>query len=292
MIYVLSGGGSGGTLVVTGVAGDTCTITNGTKTHTKTFDSNKKATFKGLATGTWTVKMTNGTKTVSRTVTITSDYTMTIAYFSSTIKITYPATSTCVVKDSSGNQVASDTNTSTNTKTWTVTVGAIDTYTITITATDSSGKTKSTTVSITADGQSKTATVNYATIIFDASGLVSAYSSGGGAEVTVETDSSGVKYLYFPSGGGYNRMAFLTPAVDLTEFSTLKINGFATAARKFGVWSATPDSDNKNLKASVTMAKGTTSTLYSLDVSNLTGSYYLGTQYATGDTSVYELYFE
>ena len=43
MIYVLSGGGSGATLVVTGVAGDTCTITKGTKTHTKTFGTDKKA---------------------------------------------------------------------------------------------------------------------------------------------------------------------------------------------------------------------------------------------------------
>ena len=168
MLYVLSGGGSGATLVVTGVAGDTCTITNGTKTRTKTFGTDKKATFKGLATGTWTVKMTNGSKTSTRTITITADYALTIAYFSATIKVTYPAKSKCVIKNSSGTQVASDTNTGTSAKTWTATVNAKGTYTITATATDGSGKTKSTTVSITSDGQVKTVTLVYETVLWEA----------------------------------------------------------------------------------------------------------------------------
>lgn len=166
MIYVLSGGGSGATLVVTGVAGDTCTITNGTKTRTKTFGTDKKATFKGLATGTWTVTMTNGTKTSTRTIFITADYALTINYFSATISITYPAKSTCVVKNSSGTQVAIDTNDGTDAKTWTATVGATGVYSITSTATDGSGKTKTTTVSITADGQSKSVILSYEYIIF------------------------------------------------------------------------------------------------------------------------------
>lgn len=168
MIYVLSGGGSGATLVVTGVAGDTCTITKGTKTHTKTFGTDKKATFNGLATGTWTVKMTNGSKTSTRTITINADYALTITYFSATIKVTYPAKSKCVIKNSSGTQVASDTNTGTSAKTWTATVGATGTYTITATATDGSGKTKSTTVSITTDGQSKSVTLVYETVLWEA----------------------------------------------------------------------------------------------------------------------------
>ena len=166
MLYVLSGGGSGATLVVTGVAGDTCSITDGTKTRTKTFGTDKKATFKGLATGTWTVKMTNGSKTSTRTIIITADYALTIAYFSATIKVTYPAKSKCVIKNSSGTQVASNTNTGTSAKTWTATVGAKGTYTITATATDGSGKTKTTTVSITADGQSKNVILSYEYIIF------------------------------------------------------------------------------------------------------------------------------
>lgn len=162
------GGGSGGTLTVTGIAGHTVTVTKDGKTYTRTFNSGGVAVFKGLSTGTWTVKMSGNGQTATRTVTITADYSLTIAYFSATIKVTYPAKSKCVIKNSSGTQVASDTNNGTSAKTWTATVNAKGTYTITATATDGSGKTKSTTVSITADGQVKTVTLVYETVLWEA----------------------------------------------------------------------------------------------------------------------------
>lgn len=160
------GGGSGGTLVVTGVAGSTVTVSKDSKTYTRTLNSSGKATFKGLATGTWTITMTDGTQTVTRTVTITADYDLTIAYFSATISITYPAASTCVITDSEGTQIASDTNGDSNAKTWTATVGAIGTYTITATTADG-GKTKSATVSITAEGQVATVELVYELYLFN-----------------------------------------------------------------------------------------------------------------------------
>lgn len=161
------GGGSGGTLTVTGIAGHTVTATKDGKTYTRTFNSGGVAVFKGLSTGTWTVTMSGNGQTATRTVTITADYSLTIAYFSATIKVTYPAKSKCVIKNSSGTQVASDTNTGTSAKTWNATVNAKGTYTVTATATDGSGKTKSTTVSITTDGQSKSVTLVYELILFD-----------------------------------------------------------------------------------------------------------------------------
>ena len=162
------GGGSGGTLTVTGIAGHTVTATKGGKTYTRTFNSSGTAVFKGLSTGTWTITMSGNGQTATRTVTITADYSITIAYFSATIKVTYPAKSKCVIKNSSGTQVASNTNTGTAAKTWTATVNAKGTYTVTTTATDGSGKTKSTTVSITADGQVKTVTLVYETVLWEA----------------------------------------------------------------------------------------------------------------------------
>ena len=161
------GGGSGGTLTVTGIAGHTVTATKDGKTYTRTFNSSGVAVFKGLSTGTWMLTMTGNGQTATRTVEITADYSITIAYFSATIKVTYPAKSKCVIKNSSGTQVASDTNTGTTAKTWNATVGATGTYTITATATDGSGKTKSTTVSITADGQVKTVTLVYEFVLYD-----------------------------------------------------------------------------------------------------------------------------
>ena len=157
----------------------------------------------------------------------------------------------------------------------------------------SGSKSTSKTVSITAEGQVATVVLAYEYVIFNSGGLNSAYSDGGGgATVTVTTDSSGVKILKFPSGGGYNRMAYLKPAVDLTDYKMLKISGFATADRKFAVWKTVPDSDNAGMTASVVIKQGTNKSSYTIDVSKLTGNYYLGTQYATGDTKIYELILE
>lgn len=293
MIYVTSGG-YGATLVVTGVAGDTCTITNGTKTRTKTFGTDKKATFKGLATGTWTVKMTNGSKTTTRTITIKADYALTITYFSATIKVTYPAKSKCIIKNSSGTQVASDTNTATTAKTWTATVGATGTYTITATATDGSGKTKSTTVSITADGQSKSVTLAYDYIIFsNATGLNPIYSDGGGgAPVEIGTDSSGKKTLTF-TADGYSRMSYLKPAIDLTNYATLKISGYADGSDTYlAFWSKIPQEYDPSIVAKVVLSNGSSPSSYTIDVSKLSGSYYLGAQYAGANIVTYDLRLE
>ena len=288
------GGGSGGTLTVTGIAGHTVTVTKDGKTYTRTFNSGGVAVFKGLSTGTWTVKMSGNGQTATRTVTITADYSLTIAYFSATIKVTYPAKSKCVIKNSSGTQVASNTNTGTAAKTWTATVNAKGTYTVTATATDGSGKTKSTTVSITADGQVKTAELAYDYIIFsNKTGLNSVYSDGGGgAVVKVSTNSSGIKILTFPSGGGYNRMAYLKPSIDLTKYSTLKISGYAGANRRFCVWRQTPNSNNNGIVASATMSAGSAPSSYTIDVSKLSGNHYLGTEYAVSDTTIYDLRLE
>ena len=302
MIYVLSGGGSGATLVVTGVAGDTCTITKGTKTHTKTFGTDKKATFNGLATGTWTVKMTNGSKTSTRTITITADYVLTIAYFSATIKVTYPAKSKCVIKNSSGTQVASDTNTGTTAKTWNATVGATGTYTITATATDGSGKTKSTTVSITTDGQSKSVTLTYELVLFN-NGVVSGYawdssnaeSSFGRAQV-----SDGLINLWgytwdnnISSQPGWGEIG-ISSAIGLSDYSTLKVRlkkiNSADGTAKIQV-GTTALGDNTATKT-VTLTAGATTIL---DISSITGSKYISL-YAKSDTSTYgntiDVYFD
>ena len=288
------GGGSGGTLTVTGIAGHTVTVTKDGKTYTRTFNSGGVAVFKGLSTGTWTVKMSGNGQTATRTVTITADYSLTIAYFSATIKVTYPAKSKCVIKNSSGTQVASNTNTGTSAKTWTATVNAKGTDTVTATATEGNGKTKSTTVSITADGQSKNVTLAYDYIIFsNETGLNSVYSDGGGgAAVKVSTNSSGIKILTFPSGGGYNRMAYLKPSIDLTKYSTLKISGYAGAKRRFCVWNQTPNSNNTGIVASANMSAGSAPSSYTIDVSKLSGNCYLGTEYAVSNTTIYDLRLE
>ena len=219
MIYVLSGGQTGATLTVTSSGAGTITVSNTSlgKSYSKSVTAGGSAVFKGLQTGTWAIKLADGSKTSTKNITITSDYSTSIAYFSATISITYPAKSTCVVKNSSGTTVASDTNTGTSAKTWTTTVDATGTYTITATATDGSGKTKSTTVSITANGQVETVTLTYEFFIFkNGSGLTSGYSvAGSGGNVS----KNSISWSGNSDGGGISM--YIKPAVSLKNYTKL-----------------------------------------------------------------------
>lgn len=292
MICVMSGG-SGATLVVTGVAGDTCTITNGTKTYTKTFGTDKKATFKGLATGTWTVKMTNGSKTSTRTITITADYALTIAYFSATIKVTYPAKSKAVIKNSSGTQIAWDENSGTSAKTWNATVGATGTYTVVVTATDSSGKTKSTTVSITADGQSKSVTLAYELVIYDA-GSFGKNSAGTAFDVGSNDDNNASSitknsaYMLWKCGAWAVCTFYITPKFSCAGYKTLKISltnaSTVLDSSSKGSWGLKSSNsyDNNDFVAQTNFTSLSGSQTLSLDVSNVgSTAYYIAMYFYT-----------
>ena len=229
MIYVLSGGQTGATLTVNSSDAGTITVSNTTlgKSYSKSVTSGGSAVFEGLKTGTWTVKLTDGSKTSTKTIKITSDYSTSIAYFAATISITYPAKSTCVVKNSSGTTVASNSNTGSSTKTWTATVGATGTYTITATSTSDSSKTKSTTVSITADGQSKSVTLSYELVLFDNgtdnTAVTGGWSkSGNTLSISATTDSmDGAKNTVYTenkiSVSGYSTLHFQITSTSQTE---------------------------------------------------------------------------
>ena len=217
------GGGSGGTLVVTSSGAGTVTVSNSAlnKSYSKSVTAGGSVTFKGLKTGEWTVTLSNGTQTTTRSVTINADYSVSVAYFSATISVTYPATSTCVVTNSGGQTVASDTNTGSSTKTWTATVGATGTYTVTATATDGSGKSKSTTVSITADGQSKSVTLSYELVLFD-NGTDNTTVTGGWT--TVRSNKLYASAHIDGRGQVYDTCES-TNQIDLSEYNTIRFEG-------------------------------------------------------------------
>lgn len=147
------GGGSGGTLTVTGIAGHTVTATKDGKTYTRTFNSNGVAVFKGLSTGTWTLTMTGDGQTATRTVTVNADYAVIITYFSATISVTYPAGSNCTCTDGTTTMTAPDTSGS-----HTFVVPNAGTWTVSCTdGTDTASKD----VAITTDGQSESVTLEY-----------------------------------------------------------------------------------------------------------------------------------
>lgn len=304
MIYVLSGGQTGATLTVTSSGAGTITVSNTSlgKSYSRSVAAGGSAVFKGLATGTWTVKLSNGTQTSTKTITITSDYSLTIAYFSATIKVTYPAKSTCVIKNSSGTQVARNTNTGTSAKTWTATVNAKGTYTVTATATDGSGKTDSTTVSITTNGQTASATLGYDFIIYSGDTkswnggyqLTSLNSSWGGT--TIQNDEYPP---YF--GGDTGKGARLNNTIDVSEYSQLVIDCQYTGNQWYafglipssGAWSETNWSADPGTEDMVAFSSGKSAfnrKIQTLDIAKLTGNYVFKGEYYSDSNAQFRIY--
>ena len=275
------GGGSGATLVVSSPANVSVTVSKDDKSYTKNSGSLGSATFKGLSTGTWTVTISGNGQTATKTIEITADYTITIAFFSATINITYPANSNCVVANSSGQTVASNTNTETSAKTWTATVNAKGTYTVTATATDGSGKTKSTTVSITADGQVKTVTLVYELLLFN-NGLVdgiawdNVYNQDNQASSTISNVIKMYSWSWDDNISLQRPIAErgISSAIDLSKYSMLKIRTKACARSegdvKLHIGSNLGGYDLGN--ASITKTAGQTT---SIDVSAITKSSFI-----------------
>lgn len=274
MIFNMTGGGSGSgaTLVVSCPANVTVTVSKDDKSYTKNSGNLGSATFKGLATGEWTVTISGNGQTATKTIVITADYAVTIAFFSASINITYPATSTCVVTNSSGQTVASNTNTGSSTKTWTATVNATGAYTVTATATDGSGKSKSTTVSITADGQSSSVTLNYELVLFDKdNGIDRTDITGGWSKYK---DGYIGYYSNDDNSGGCGCMCKKT--VDFSDYSTLVFKTGTVIydiSAQGGLSSSYNGNEYVNLSPKVSIGSNQT---YRLDVSKVNTSLYIG----------------
>lgn len=73
-------GGTGGTLTVTAPANVTVTVSKDGKTKTKNSGTSGVVVLKGLATGTWTVTITDGLQTSSKPVVVTTDYSVELSF--------------------------------------------------------------------------------------------------------------------------------------------------------------------------------------------------------------------
>ena len=127
MIVNMSGGLNGVPLTVNAPAGATVTVSKDGKSKTKVADLDGVAVFKGLATGQWTLSITDGEQTAQKTVTITADYTAAITFFAATIHVTYPAGSTCTATDGVTTIHAPDTS-----GTWDCVVENAGTWTVSL----------------------------------------------------------------------------------------------------------------------------------------------------------------
>ena len=145
MIFNVTGGGGGTscTLTITAPVGATVTVSKDGKSKPSKVATTGTVVFKGLETGTWTITITNGTDTASKTVEIKADYQAEITFFSATINITYPAGLTCTATDGSTTLTAPDTSGTwacvvPNAGTWTITAGELSSSVI-LSNTDNGG---------------------------------------------------------------------------------------------------------------------------------------------------------
>ena len=219
------GGGSGGTLTVTAPANVTVTVSKDGKTKTKNSGTSGVVVFKGLATGTWTLTITDGSQTSSKPVVVTADYSTVIAFFTATINITYPAGSTCTCSDGTTTLSAPDTS-----GTWACIVPNAGTWTAA--ATDGVENT-SESVSITTDGQIVAIELSYLLWLYKRGNTynavtggwsVSKHSSTGGSfdgVLTLNADSMLLSTEVLGGSVGYANV-FTNNSIDLTGVNTLK----------------------------------------------------------------------
>ena len=232
---VNTGGGAGGTLTVTAPANVTVTVSKDGKTKTKNSGTSGVVVFKGLASGTWTLAIMDGSQTSSKPVVVTADYSTVIAFFAATINITYPAGSTCTCSDGTTTLSAPDTS-----GTWACIVPNAGTWTAA--ATDGVENT-SETVSITTDGQIVAIELSYLLWLYKSGNTYNAVtggwsvskhpSTGGSFDGVLTLNADSMLLSTEVSGGsvGYAN-AFTNNSIDLTGVNTLKfkITGIGNTA--------------------------------------------------------------
>lgn len=228
-------GGTGGTLTVTAPANVTVTVSKDGKTKTKNSGTDGVVVFKGLASGTWTLTITDGSQTSSKPVVVTADYSTVIAFFTATINITYPAGSTCTCSDGTTTLSAPDTS-----GTWACIVPNAGTWTAA--ATDGVENT-SESVSITTDGQIVAIELSYLLWLYKSGNTYNAVTGGwsvskhpstGGSfdgVLTLNADSMLLSTEVWGGSVGYAN-AFTNNSIDLTGVNTLKfkITGIGNTA--------------------------------------------------------------
>ncbi|WP_308275286.1 hypothetical protein [Prevotella sp.] len=258
------GGGTGGTLTVTAPANVTVTVSKDGKTKTKNSGTSGVVVFKGLASGTWTLTITDGAQTSSKPVVVTADYSTVIAFFTATINITYPAGSTCTCSDGTTTLSAPDTS-----GTWACIVPNAGTWTVTST---SGAETDSKAVTITTDGQSTSVELSYALFLFKPNApsdiIAGEWELTGNSTVTAEAE------LTVKSVNNYNGDRSISARtkgqIDLTEYSTLQATCKASGGSntKLEVYSGS------SVVAST--AIGTDLTTVTVDISALSGLHSIG----------------
>lgn len=193
----------------------------------------------------------------------------------SIIDVTYPAGSTCTCSNGTRTMKAKDTSGKV--------LFNVSTGTWTVSCTDGTS-TKSTTVSITAEGQNKSVTLSYATYYYNKGDKCTAVTGGWAKTGTGGSLTFNAASMTLVADSYQNVAdASTTNKVDLTNIKTLYFS--VKSATTYGtqgyprVGVATANnpksSDSTKWTASKTLSASSAFQTVSIDVSSLTGSYYI-----------------
>lgn len=260
-------GGSGGSpsksiIIVTAPTGSTVTCKMGSTTKTAS-EKNGTWTFSGLDIGTWTITATKGSSIATQDVDITRltvEY-VTITYFSATINVTYPAGSTCTCSDGTTTLTAPNTSGS-----WTCIVYNAGTWTVSSTDGD---KSKSTDVVITTDGQTESVTLQYITYLFKDGETYDSLTGGWQGAI-----DAGKKVIWLNATAGKTNAAYPKSKIDLTNYDTVSaiVDANVSAYGTFSLYIVGTLGQSAVASAILGTAPATR---VDLDVSSVTGSYYV-----------------
>lgn len=271
-----SSGGKGAALTVTAPAGSTVTVSKDGKTKTKVAGSDGVVVFKGLETGTWTLTITKGSDTASKTVDIVADYTTSITFFASAINIAYPAGSTCTATDGTTTLTAPNTS-----GTWACKVPNVGNWVV-----EASGAgivTITETVTITGTSQIETVDITKRWLFKDGNQyteLTGGWSDNGykysSYAKTAPTIGSDIRLKLSISGAGCC-IAGTQKTVDLTPYTKLWIYSESTSLGGFSL--SVTGSERNTIAASTIAVKDmgsvTDASQMFLDISSINKSVYI-----------------
>lgn len=216
------GGFNKSVIIVTAPTGSTVTCTKGTTVKTAT-EKNGEWWFKNLDTGTWTLKATLSGQTETQTVNITQFgvYRIAMSYFKATIRVTYPAGSTCTC--SKGDKTFTAPNTSGQ---YDFVVDSAGEWTVS--CTDGGTNKKTTVVNITDDGETKNVILVYGDYLYFRGDQSTSLTGGWGENTTSLVEpvfNEDNIQLQVVSSSASKCGVQTKSSVNLTGYKTLKITG-------------------------------------------------------------------
>ena len=267
-------GGTGGTLTVTAPANVTVTVSKDGKAKAKNSGTTGVVVFKGLASGKWNVTIVNSDgKPTTITADVQTEYTVTIAFFSATINVTYPAGSTCTCTDGVTTLTATDTS-----GTWACIVPNAGSWTVT--ATDGNDSTNKS-VSITADGQTENVVLSYTLVLYEKNGETVDWSYKA-YDHSVPSVNMTLDTLQSQHGEGNARRPTLYTTVkhDISSYGTLfgSFDMTGSGSLYLGILSSPPTNGSsvENVGfVSYASKEANGKVNLTLDISSFTGEYYI-----------------